>query len=108
MLDDCHAVVLLCFFFLFLLMGYLCLILPHGLTKEYIISIFTFWCSKHICPSASNKIMVIFIFPFTVIYKYTFYNIIMMGSEKSHGAYTNQFPFEHNGAQFEIISGENQ
>ena len=27
-------------FFLFLLMGYLCLLLPHRLTNEYIISIF--------------------------------------------------------------------
>ena len=38
--DDCHAVGLLCFSFL--LMGYLCLFLPHGLTNEYIISIFIF------------------------------------------------------------------
>ena len=29
-------------FFLFLLMGYLCLFLPHGLTNEYTISIFIF------------------------------------------------------------------
>ena len=29
-------------FFLFLLMGYLCLFLPHGLTNEYINSIFIF------------------------------------------------------------------
>ena len=29
-------------FFFFLLLGYLCLFLPHGLTKEYIISIFIF------------------------------------------------------------------
>ena len=29
-------------FFLFLLMGYLCLFLPHGFTNEYIISIFNF------------------------------------------------------------------
>ena len=29
-------------FFIFLLMGYLCLFLPHGLTNEYIISIFIF------------------------------------------------------------------
>ena len=28
--------------FLFLLMGYLCLFLPNGLTNEYIISIFIF------------------------------------------------------------------
>ena len=28
--------------------------------------------------------------------------------KKSHATYTNLFPFEHNGAQFEIISGENQ
>ena len=28
--------------FFFLLMGYLCLFLPHGLTNEYIISIFMF------------------------------------------------------------------
>ena len=30
------------FFSFFLLMGYLCLFLPHGLTNEYIISIFIF------------------------------------------------------------------
>ena len=30
------------FFTFFLLMGYLCLFLPHGLTNEYIISIFIF------------------------------------------------------------------
>ena len=30
------------FSFCFLLMGYLCLFLPHGLTYEYIISIFIF------------------------------------------------------------------
>ena len=42
MWDDFHAVGLLCFFFLFLMMGYLCLFLPHGLTYEYIISIFIF------------------------------------------------------------------
>ena len=30
------------FFFLFLLMEYLCLFLPHGFTNEYIISIFNF------------------------------------------------------------------
>ena len=30
------------FFFFLLLMGYLCLLLPHGLTNEYIISIFIF------------------------------------------------------------------
>ena len=29
-------------FFILLLMGYLCLLLPHGLTNEYIISIFIF------------------------------------------------------------------
>ena len=29
-------------FFSFLLLGYLCLFLPHGLTNEYIISIFIF------------------------------------------------------------------
>ena len=28
--------------------------------------------------------------------------------KKSHMTYTNLFPFERNGAQFEIISGENQ
>ena len=31
-----------------------------------------------------------------------------MGFRKSHATYTNLFLFEHNGAQFEIISGENQ
>ena len=30
------------FFLIFLLMGYLCLFLPHGFTNEYIISIFNF------------------------------------------------------------------
>ena len=29
-------------FFLFVLMGYLCMFLPHGLTNEYIISFFIF------------------------------------------------------------------
>ena len=34
--------------------------------------------------------------------------ILQYNHEKSHATYTNLFPFEHNGAQFEIISGENQ
>ena len=42
MWDDCHVVGLLSFFSSFLLMGYLCLFLPHGLTNEYNISIFIF------------------------------------------------------------------
>ena len=62
MWDDCHAVGLLCFFFSFFVeMGYLCLFLPHGLTNEYILSIFIFQCCKHICLSANNKIIVIFL-----------------------------------------------
>ena len=40
--DDCHAVGLLCFFVSFLLMGCLCLFLPHVLTNKYIISIFVY------------------------------------------------------------------
>ena len=31
-----------------------------------------------------------------------------MEFRKSHATNTSLFPFEHNGAQFEIISGENQ
>ena len=45
----------------FLLMGYLCLFLPHGLTNEYIISIFILYYCKHICLSANSKIIVIFL-----------------------------------------------
>ena len=30
------------------------------------------------------------------------------GIQKKSCAYTNLFPFEHNGAQLKIISGENQ
>ena len=41
MWDKCHAVGLFRFFF-FLVMGYLCLFLPHGLTNEYVISILFF------------------------------------------------------------------
>ena len=48
-------------FFHFLLMGYLCLYLPHGLTNEYIISIFISLCCKHICLSANNNIILIFL-----------------------------------------------
>ena len=28
--------------------------------------------------------------------------------KKSHATFTNLFPFDQNGAQFEVISGENQ
>ena len=45
MWDDCHAVGLLCFFFL-VVDEYLCLFLPRGLTNECIISIFIFQCCK--------------------------------------------------------------
>ena len=31
-----------------------------------------------------------------------------MGFRKIHVTFTNLFPFEHNGAQFEIISSENK
>ena len=48
MWDECHAVGLLCFFFVFFLIGYQCMFLPHGLTNEYIISILIFSCCKHI------------------------------------------------------------
>ena len=61
MWDDCHAVGLLCFFFSFLLMGYISLFLPNGLTNEYIISIFIFEYRKHIWLSANSKIIVIFL-----------------------------------------------
>ena len=48
-------------FLSFLLMGYVCLFLPHGLTNEYMISIFIFKCCKHTCLFANNKITVIFL-----------------------------------------------
>ena len=50
----------------------------------------------------------IFIYMYIVIYKYSFYNIIMMGFRKSKTTYTDLFPFEENGAQFGVISGENK
>ena len=44
-----------------LLIGYLCLFLPHGLTNEDIISIFICSCCKHICFLVNNKIIPIFL-----------------------------------------------
>ena len=43
------------------LMGYLFLFLPHGLTIEYIISIFIFYCCKHVSLSVNNKMIVNFL-----------------------------------------------
>ena len=39
---------------------------------------------------------------YIVKYKYTFYNIIMMSFRRK----SKDFPFEENGAQFGVISGE--
>ena len=44
-------------FFLFLLIGCLCLFLSYVLTNEYIISIFICSCCKHIYLLANNKII---------------------------------------------------
>ena len=59
MWDDCHAVGLLCFFFVDGVP--MLFFLPHGLTYEYIISIFIFKCCKRICLSANKEITVIFV-----------------------------------------------
>ena len=59
MWDDCHAVGLL--FFSYFVDGIPMFVLPRGLTNEYIISIFIFKCCKHICLSANNKIILIFL-----------------------------------------------
>ena len=45
---------------------------------------------------------------YIVIYKYTFYNTIMVEFSKSLMNYTNLFPFEENGALLRVMSVETQ
>ena len=56
-------------FFLFLLMGYLCLFLSQGISNEYIVSIFIFYCCKHFCLLANYKIIVTFLLVMKITYK---------------------------------------